>query len=288
MIAVEKSNVGAAKEAELRALDHEACVSEMNAEHQKAYKAIRRLLDGERHERAKAWYEVGREIVKITADTKYGKKAVAKIAMALGRDKTMLYEAGCVAETWMRRQFEELLTRRDKVRGNRLSWSHFVELARVDDSRSRSLLIRKTLNEGLSVRDLKGRIAGPKPEDDGENGQMTNVARALRNFTATRETIVTKASHWNKLIFDVLDIQDKELAAPRMLELLKDSRAAQLQAMQTCEGHMARLDEYIARAEKLLAAPTSVPAEVAADTPATEKRVGRPTDLDGQEAGDNG
>jgi len=277
------------QEAELKALDREARVLEMSEKHRKAYEEIRRLLDGECHGLATAWYAVGREVAKITTDTKYGDKTIIKIARALGRDKTLLYDAGCVAETWTQRQFEKLLTRRDKVRGNRLSWSHFIELAKkVIDSDRRGQLIKKVLNEGLSVRELKRQIDGPKPEEDGEKDENTNVARALRNFTAAGETIVTKASHWDALIFDVLEVQKEELAAPKMLELLKNARAIQLQARQTCENHMARLDKYIAHAEKLLATPDIAPVEEATDTPPTNRPVGRPTGLDGQEVDTNG
>ena len=284
----ERSKLEATEEAKLKAYDNEARVLEMSEEHQNVYKDIRDLLDGQQRDKASVWYEVGRKVFKITAASEHGNKAVAKIAKALGRDKTLLYEAGRVAETWTQRQFEELLARRDKVCGNRLSWSHFVELVRVDDSRSRGLLIKKVLNEGLSVRELKRQIAGPKPEEDGEKDENTNVGRALRNFTAAGETIVMKASHWDALIFDVLEVQKEELTAPKMLELLKNARAVQLQARQTCENHMARLDKYIAHAEKLLATPDSVSVEEAVDPPPTNRPVGRPTGLDGQEADNNG
>jgi len=283
-----KSNDGTTKAAELKAFEHEACVLEMSAENQKAYEEIRNLLDGQRHDRAKTWYAVGRKVVKIMADSEYGKKAVAKIAKALGRDASLLYEAGRVTETWLPRQFAELVAKRDRVRGNRLSWSHFVELARVDDSRQRGLLVKKVLNKGLSVRELKREIAGPKPQDDREEGQVTNVARALRNFMAACETTVENTSHWDALIFDVLDTQDEELTAPRMPGLLRDARATLLQAKQTCEDHMARLDACIARAEELLAEQGRAAVAEEVVMPIAESSLGRPHDLGGQEADDNG
>ena len=268
--------------AERKALDHEACVWELGEKHQETYKEIRDLLDGQRRARAKVWYEVGRKVMKIMADAKYGEKVVAKIAEALGRDASLLYAAGRVAETWLPQQFKKLMDKRDSVRGNRLSWSHFVELASVWDSGRRGLLVKKILAEGLSVRELEREIAGPKPADDQEIGQTTNVAKALRNFKATCETIVENAPRWDTSIFDVLKVQDDELGTSIMLTLLKDVRETQLQAKQTCDKQLARLDACIARSEELLAAP-----EVVAITPADESR-GRSLNLDKPAEDNNG
>lgn len=267
------SNDGMTKVAELKALDHEAAVLELSEKHQRVYEDIRDLLDGQRHDKATTWYAVGQKVVKVMADAEYGKKAVAKIAKALGRDATGLYEAGRVARTWSRQQFERLIEKRDIVRGNRLSWSHLVELLRVDESRDRNLLINKVLDEGLSVRDLEREIDGPEPTDDREEG---HVAKALRNFKAAQETMVVTAPRWNTSIFDVLHKQNDELGTPLMLGLLQDVRATQLQASQTCEDQLARLDRCITDAKELLSASEG--------QPAGEELQGRPQDLDETEA----
>ncbi len=282
------SDDGTTKAAELKALGHEARVLEMSAEHRKAYEEIRDLLDGQRHVRAMAWYTVGQKVVTVTNSSAYGGKAIANIAKALGRDASLLYDAGRVAETWPRRRFEKLLGRRDKVRGSRLSWSHCVELSSVDDARHRGRLINTALAEGLSVRDLKKQIAGPKPDDSGELCKETDVAKSLRNFKAAQETMAENAPHWKTSVFDVLDPQNEELAAPRMLELLRDVRQTQLRSQQICEDHLAKLDEYINRAEKFVAASKKVTRVEATTTPTAEEPRGRPLDLGGQEVDGNG
>ena len=259
-------------EAELKALNHEACVLEMGEKDRKAYEEIRDLLDGQRHVKATAWYAVGRKVMKIMAASEYGKKSVAKIARALGRDASLLYDAGRVAKTWAPQRFAELVNKRDKVRGNRLSWSHFVELESIDGSGRRGLFLKQTLEEGLSVRDLKKEIAGPKPEEGSANDQATNVAKALRNFKAASETMVQNAPRWDASIFDVLDVQDKELLTPKMLQLLIDTRETLLEVRQTCEDQSARLGACIARSQEL-----QVTSEDVATTPAEEEESrGRP------------
>jgi len=252
----ERLNAGTAKAAKVNTIDHEARVLEMAVPHQRAYEEIRKLLDDQRHGKAAAWYAVGQKVVKITADSTYGKKAVAKIAEALGWDASLLYAAGRVAKRWSSQAFKKVLSRRDDVRGNRLSWSHFVELERVVDPKQCDLLIEQTLSEGLSVRDLKRTIDNPQPKEAPENSQPTSAAKALRSFKAARETIVEKAARDKGALFDVLDADMEapnggELGTPIMLKLLKDAHAVQLQASELLAKQLTRLDAYITRATEL-------------------------------------
>lgn len=271
-----KSNDGKSKAGKPKALGHEARILKMSDEHQKAYKEIRDLLDGQRHDKARAWYAVGRRIVKIKGNSQHGREAVAKIARFLGRDASTLYEAGRVASRWTPQAFKKLLDRRDEVRGNRLSWSHFVELEPVSCSERRGLLIEKTLGAGLSVRELKKAIDNPKPDEAPENSQPTNVAKALRSYKAANEAIVENTARHKELIFGVLRVQeDEELGTPIVLKLLRDAHAKQLQAKAICEEQLAEFDAYIARSEKL-------------QTTAKGNPKGRPQNIDKPEDGNNG
>jgi hypothetical protein len=250
---------------------HEEQISAMDKEQQNAYKEIHDLLDGQRRDKAHVWYKVGRRIAE------HGKKSVAKIAELLGRDASCLNDAKRVAKTWTPQQFKTLLEKQDKVRGNHLSWSHFVEVQRVIDTELRDSLIEDVLSKGWSVRDLKQAINGPKVEGDSQPG---NVAKALRNFKAEAETIVEKAARYKKLLFDVLDPpedeeldppENVELGTPNMLKLLQDTRQAQLEAIQTCGEQLEKLDAYIIRSEEL---QTTSEGEIQGTSPEAEQTRG--------------
>ena len=232
-----------------KASAHEAQILRLSKEHQKAYKEIHDLLDGQRHNKAKAWYEVGQKVVKIMDASEHGKRDVAKIAELLGRDASLLYDAGRVAKKWTLRQFKTLLKKQDKVRGNRLSWSHLIELERVTNPGRRESLIETILDNGLSVSDLKQAIKGPTPKDD---SQPVNVAKALRNFKAESETMAEKEARRGTSVFEILAAQKEKLGTPNMLKLLQDTRKAQLEAIQTCGEQLKKLDECITYSKKLL------------------------------------
>jgi hypothetical protein len=250
----DESNVETKEKPKIKGFDNE--------EHQRVYEEIRCLLDEQMRGEAQARYAVGQKIVTVMDDARYGKKAVVTIAENLGVEATLLYDARRVADTWPQEEFEALMGRRDEARGNRLYWSHFVELAGVSNSH-RDLFLGRILEDGLSVRDLKRlkkELANPTPAEAPENSQSTNVMRALRNFKAESETIVEKAARYKTLIFDVLvppaneesgmPIRNEELGTPIILELLRDARAAQQDAKQTCEEQLAKLDACIARSEE--------------------------------------
>jgi len=241
------------KTAKPKAHEHEASVPELSEEQRKAYEEIRGLLDGQEHETSVVWYEVGRIVMKTKAAPKYGKKAVAKIAKALGREESTLYDAGRVAEKWAPQRFAELANKRGKVRGNRLFWSHFVELAKDMKPKRRDSFIEDILREGWSVRDLKLAIKGPKVEDAPKGGQPVNVAKALRTFKAESETMLTKAACRGTSLFDVLKAQDEKLGTPNILELLRDTREIQLQAKQICEAQLTKFDKFIESSVELQA-----------------------------------
>jgi hypothetical protein len=105
----------------------------------------------------KARYKIGVIIAEVrAAEDRYGSRAVATLAVALGRDEATLYRYGTVAATWSEAQVERLLDR-SGVDGQPLSWSHLIYVATAPSSR-REELVNQVLSEGLSVRALKGRV----------------------------------------------------------------------------------------------------------------------------------
>jgi len=223
----------------------------LSPEHQQLCEEIRELLDRQQRAEISAWYAVGQKVAEVLEDAKPGDKAVYKIAKAVGRDASLLYEAGKVAKVWpQQQQFQELANRSSKRIGKRLCWSHFLELANVTDDDRREQLTEKAINDELSVRALKKAIAGSRPEQDEDDGRATSVEKALRSFKAASETTVENSPRWDKLIFDVLAKRDKGPAAPRLLALLADAREVQLQAKEVCDEQLAKLDACIEQVEK--------------------------------------
>jgi len=115
---------------------------------------IRRLFDDRTSSEASTMYRIGAEVVAIKTDeAKYGTTAVKHLARAVGCSSANLYSYATVAETWGDMEFEERIARVDASR-RPLTFSHFIELAKVRDQEQRERLLNVALAKSLSVRAL--------------------------------------------------------------------------------------------------------------------------------------
>ena len=100
---------------------------------------------------------------------KYGDRAMAKLARALGWSKSTVYDYTNVAKSWPdRKKFDELAGKTDKF-DKPLSWYHIVLLATVATAECRGKLAENALKHGWNVRELRNNLqldaAGPAEED---------------------------------------------------------------------------------------------------------------------------
>lgn len=133
---------------------------EMSPELREVYEQLRGLAERASARDALMKYLVGELVCEVQGDEgKYGAHAVEKLSAKLGSGfkADTLYDAASVARTWGKSEFSELVRRGDAER-RRLSFSHFVELARVKLPEKREHLLQRALKDGLSVRRLAALI----------------------------------------------------------------------------------------------------------------------------------
>jgi hypothetical protein len=87
----------------------------------------------------------------------YGAKAVEAIKKALGWDDGIIYQALHVADAFTPEQIEAM-TQMRLPGGRPLTYSHVVELARVEDEGRREKLLRQAVTEGWTTRKLTNAV----------------------------------------------------------------------------------------------------------------------------------
>ena len=95
--------------------------------------------------------------VKDNNGTVYGARAVKVIKKAFGLDDTFIYQALHVAETFTPEQIEEMARMR-LPGGKPVCYSHVVALSRVEDNSDREKLLKKTVKEGWTTRQLDNAV----------------------------------------------------------------------------------------------------------------------------------
>ncbi|WP_438040210.1 hypothetical protein [Sorangium sp. So ce128] len=137
---------------------------------------------------AKVRHRLGALVNAIQDDAdKYGQRGVEQLAVALGYDKTLLYRHAKVAACWSPKELSELL-RRESVTGLPISFSHLQLIATVTSPKKREGYIETVLAEGLSVRDLKRRLAPAAARASRNQSLQPDAEHALRGLQATLET----------------------------------------------------------------------------------------------------
>jgi hypothetical protein len=147
-----------------------------------ACQQVQRVLIRNEPRNAAAKYEIGCIIRDVRSDNgKYGEGSVGKIARAVGRDVDTLYQYADVAETWAQKEFERLIERKTTL-GVPLSFSHFIELARVRRNRDLLKVLTERTFQGISVRHLRSLIGegNKRAAADGDGDEVTQLAVLTR------------------------------------------------------------------------------------------------------------
>lgn len=217
----------------------------MNPLLRKACESIRELLASAGRSEVRSRHAVGVIVSEVKRTRhKYGARAVAQIATALGTDEQTLYRCAVVAECWTEPQIEALLERTTEL-GQPLSFSHFVLLASVSSARTRAALFDRAVREALSVRRLA--LLVEVPEGGGETAGESG--RALGRVLRTTERLAREVESIEGVLSD-------PSSTP---ELREQARTALEQAIAATERLRAVLDERLGRLLIATAPPSGRP-----------------------------
>lgn len=142
----------------------------MNADLTKKVTELKKLLNERTRADAKTLYCIARAVVEIKGDEKkYGKGSVKRLATELGYTAANLYAYAKVAEVWNQEAAFEHHLKAVSDKGFSLSFSHFVELAGVDVGEDRNALMKRALDECMSVRDVAAEVRKLNPPEPRKN-----------------------------------------------------------------------------------------------------------------------
>jgi hypothetical protein len=221
-------------------------VRQMSPALREQYDTVRRLLANATAADIRTRYRVGHVVLDIRQrEDRYGTKAVALLAAALGRDETTLYRYAIVAETWSENEVGAMLQRKMPT-GEPITWSHLMELATVSSRDERERLFRLTVSACLSVRALAIQVrGGSRVPVSGAARPLSRLAKIARVCETVERTLAIDEAFLDKLA--TLDGGEAVAAVRRAL-------ASQDAALRAIERNRASLRRTEARIQKLVAA----------------------------------
>ena len=152
---------------------------DLEAAFKAACKEARELLVAADRSDVLARYKIGLIIYSVMDESKYGEGGVERMEAELGLKQKVLYKYGKVAATWTEPEFKAEM-KRTNAKGLPLTWSHYEQLARVQDGRKLNGFITRALKEFLSVDALKAIIDADKQEaKQAVAGEVTEVSPSV-------------------------------------------------------------------------------------------------------------
>ena len=261
----------------------EEALASMNPELRKVCDRIAKTLEQTKTDVAKRFYEIGvmlRTVVSKRAV--YGESTMERLADALSIDLSQLQDCRQVATAFKAEKFEKLIERRNAL-GNRITWTHIVQLSRLRDAPSevRVEINRQTFNEGLSTRELGRRIqehfdkpathpdrrAGRKPTPPRSiTAGLDEICRLARNLEA-------RQSGYDAAVFSQLDSLGPGETTPQLQQKIQDALDAEKRLKDTVSLNCRRLSTAAERAGRFNRAATNGHAE--SSTKTAKKRTGK-------------
>jgi hypothetical protein len=156
--------------------------------------------------------------------TKYGEKGIARLAKALGRDRSSLYRASNLASYWTHAEVKKHARKAGK-NGLGITWSHLELVADEKNAKKREQLLLRITEEGLSVRELKRAVRPPKVKvelADAPNAQA-GIITAITKSVFELNAKLARHGDWPAEVGDA----DQQPVAVALKEL-----AAQLETLQ--------------------------------------------------------
>ena len=207
-----------------------AAVAAMNGELRAKTVEIAMLLAVGAAESSKARYHIGALVAEIdNHPKKYGRGAVRRVALAVGRDANTLYEYAAVARSWSREEFVALAARKNGG-GVGLAFSHFVALSRIGQRRARGVLVERALRDSLTVRELSAIVMAKLDAPSVDGGDVTT---GLHQIVRTSDGLLERAKGWHSSLAEV----GQEKSTPELAELLESAAARQRAVAEACGGY---------------------------------------------------
>lgn len=126
---------------------------------------VRRLLVNAEAILVVARYEVGRLISQYADELKMSEhQAILAFAPRVDEDDGVLYDAIRIFKVFPRRSDFEVIAKRVNKKGRPLTYSHFVELSKVEQDLRRNSLIQQALAFSWTVAQLRDHV-NPKPTE---------------------------------------------------------------------------------------------------------------------------
>jgi hypothetical protein len=214
--------------------------SEMPPALRKAYVEIHKLFAQYTLKDVQGRYAIGKR-VKLVRDgdgkSTYGTGAMRKLAVALHRSEEFLRQYAMVADVWTAREVQGIVKRPDR-KGNRLTWSHLIEIAGITCSKEREALLEETRAHCYSVRELKGRIADHGDDTDEHPDEATdrpaNFHAGVRKMAAQAEILVNNAELWKTAVFERVKAADPATFDEGFRAMLVHAQELQAKAEAVC------------------------------------------------------
>jgi hypothetical protein len=151
----------------------------MNAALKRRCELIRKLLSKAAGDEVATRYRIGVEILSIIrGESTYGTRAIERIAQAIGKSAPTLYRYATVAERWSPDEMR-VHRRRENHHGEPLSWSHWVEIAKVQSAARRAALIERCLNEAITAPYLAALVSDMEVRDADASRPNVRAPRPL-------------------------------------------------------------------------------------------------------------
>ncbi len=135
----------------------------------KKFNEIRDLLAEAEHGDVLARYKVACAIREVRDAGTYGAGAMKKLVEVLGKSESWVNDYATLAATWPDADKFAVLAAKKNKKGIPLTWSHFIELMRVEDKDRRQTLMEQSLKEGWSVADLEAKRKTPPASPAGSD-----------------------------------------------------------------------------------------------------------------------
>lgn len=255
--------------------ERDKILSEANNEFIDLYEKIRESLIVEEQNTIRSRYDIGVALEAARQnESKYGSKFVERMEIAIGYDKSVIYNALVFAQRFTEEEVNELLDRRDK-HGNSLLWTHVVHVMRAPDRATRKELLDLTFKHGFSPTELltfiqkrSNRPAGPRSNA----GKPLARPKSLQGFIDQQSEMVQqllrrKAKVWagaekagDKSFIDIL------LESP--IDKMKATTLAELTQLTTLYNVAAQ--EMIDMAAKIAAAKEEIADKIDGYDPADD------------------
>jgi hypothetical protein len=207
---------------------------------------IRKMMCSADTSDARLRYNISAQVHEAMTEVgKYGKGAVEYIATEIGCTAANLYDYARVAGAWTGDEFEAAI-KAPTASKMRLSFSHFVTLAKVVPPADRQALFSECIKKNYSVRDLKARIAETAPSKPAES-----TVRSLRPGDAVKKLVSSSSACVARMTADFEALAKVEdVSAEPLLAQIAQARAGYAKVRDLIGQLDARIAELLARAAK--------------------------------------